>query len=216
MTTLFERIRFALHYWRWFLTDYVPIAGADGADDDRDDKSKSKDDDKADDDKSKADDDDQDDDEDEDDEKKSKSDGELRRKLAEARRKATKAEKKLKEAEEQKAKDEGKWKELAEQRQEELDKAQAKVEESEKRGTIEKVAKRLDFADPDDGVRNLSLADIDAEDEAGIERELKAVLDQKPHLKKGDDDKGPSGPTRTRKRQKKSDMDSLIRRSAGR
>lgn len=138
----------------------------------------------------------------------------LSRRLAEAEKKARKAERELKKAEEKKAEDEGKWKELAEERQREADEANKKLAKAERKAVIEKVAKRLKFADPDDAVRNLD-AEVDAEDEAAIERELKQVLEAKPHLRSEEGSGG--APVRTRRRSggKKTDMDALFRGKKG-
>lgn len=205
--TLIERI----HCWLqtlWLALSAEPIRGADDDADDDDKDAADKDSDDADDD-SKS-----DDDEDSDKDKDPES-AQLRRKLAEARKAEREANKKLKKAEEQKAKDEGKWKDLAEQREREKEEAEEKLAKAESARAVEKVAKRLEFEDPDDAHRFLD-ADVDADDEAGIERELKAVLEAKPHLKKDERSRG-SGPTRTRRRESgKPDMDKVIRRKAGR
>lgn len=206
--TLLERIRERLLFWRWYLTEYVPIAGA-ADDDDADD---------SDDDADDSDDDDEDDsDEDADDQDQDKPLDEaeakrLRKAVADARVAEREAKRKLKKAEEQKAKDQGKFKDLYEQEKAEREKAEAKAEAAERNGRVEKIAKRLGFQDPSDAHRFL---DADVADDALIERELKDVLEEKDYLKA--DRKSSSRPVRTRREGgEKKNPDKAIRRMAGR
>jgi DNA repair exonuclease SbcCD ATPase subunit len=136
----------------------------------------------------------------------------LQAERARLRREVKKAEKAAKEAETKKAEDEGKWKELAEERERKVAETERKLAEVEKRTSVSKVAKRMDFRDPDDVFRFLD--DDDLDDEASIKRALTALKDDKPYLT--GDPKQPGGPTRTRNRETKTDPDKAIRSMAGR
>mgnify|MGYP000855453334 CR=1 FL=1 len=114
---------------------------------------------------------------------------EMRRKARDAEKRAADAEKRLKEASDREAAEQGKWRELAEKRQKELDEAKAQAEQAvkaaaakEREQLVERVAARLNFANP---VTARRLVDVPEDaDERTVETELKALAKAEPYLLK--------------------------------
>jgi hypothetical protein len=138
-----------------------------------------------------------------------------RKQAAAADRARRTAETKARQLEEKAAEQSGEWKTLAETEKTRADAAEAGLAEATRRATRDRVAARLDFRNPGDANLAEGLSDLDPDDERGIERKLKALLDERPYLRRegttgqragvGGDANGGGA-----------DMNSLIRRAAGR
>jgi len=138
-----------------------------------------------------------------------------RKQAAAADRARRTAETKARQLEEKAAEQSGEWKTLAEGEKARADAAEAGLAEATRKATRDRVAARLDFRNPGDANLAEGLSDLDPDDERGIERKLKALLDERPYLRRegttgqragvGGDANGGGA-----------DMNSLIRRAAGR
>lgn len=116
----------------------------------------------------------------------------LRKEVAERRRREQKAEKDKKDAEKRSKAEQGQFKELAEEAQKdrdeaikERDEARAELTKFKSRGLISKVAKRLNFEDPDDARVWFSEYAREGEDqtkESDVEAVCKRILKDKPKL----------------------------------
>jgi len=138
-----------------------------------------------------------------------------RKQAAAADRARRTAETKARQLEEKAAEQSGEWKTLAETEKTRADAAEAGLAEATRKATRDRVAARLDFRNPGDANLAEGLSDLEPDDERGIERKLKALLDERPYLRRegttgqragvGGDANGGGA-----------DMNALIRRAAGR
>jgi len=125
------------------------------------------------------------------------------------------AETKARQLEEKAAEQSGEWKTLAETEKTRADAAEAALADATRESTSARVAQRLEFRDSRDENIRVAVRDLEPDDERGIERKLKALLDERPYLRRegttgqragvGGDANGGGA-----------DMNSLIRRAAGR
>jgi len=125
------------------------------------------------------------------------------------------AETKARQLEEKAAEQSGEWKTLAETEKTRADAAEAALADATRESTSARVAQRLEFRDSRDENIRAAVRDLEPDDERGIERKLKALLDERPYLRRegttgqragvGGDANGGGA-----------DMNSLIRRKAGR
>ncbi len=104
----------------------------------------------------------------------------MRRQLKAAEKAREAAEAKVAEKDRAEAEAQGRWKELAEKSDAKVKELESRIEREQQRASVARIAKRLEFVDPDDAHHFLD--DTDMGDEKLAEQALKALAKTKPYL----------------------------------